>query len=52
MAVLQDGRLVALGSPEETITAALLARVYGVSVDVVRLPETGRLVCVPTSERS
>jgi iron complex transport system ATP-binding protein len=45
--LLRDGML-ALGTPEETISAEALERLYGVRVDVVSLPAplNGR-VCVP-----
>lgn len=47
VALLHGGRLVALGAPEDTITPAILARVYGVAVAVVPLPGHGRSVCTP-----
>ncbi len=47
VALLHGGRLVALGRPEDTITPAILARVYGVAVAVVPLPGHGRSVCTP-----
>jgi iron complex transport system ATP-binding protein len=48
VALLHDGRLVALGSPEATITAASLRLLYGVEVEVVRLAGENRHVCVPS----
>lgn len=45
--VLAGGRLVADGPPAEVVTAARLAEVYGVAVDVVRPPGVDRPVCVP-----
>jgi iron complex transport system ATP-binding protein len=46
VAVLDDGRLVAQGKPDEVLTAALLREVYGVGVAVERLPR-GQIVCAP-----
>lgn len=45
--LLERGGALAVGTPEETITAAHLAQVYGVPVDLVLLPG-GRRVCVGT----
>ncbi|WP_051820286.1 ABC transporter ATP-binding protein [Streptomyces sp. NRRL S-920] len=39
--VLQGGRQVASGTPEEVLTSELLAEVYGVSADVAVHPATG-----------
>lgn len=47
VALLHDGRLVALGRPEDTITPENLRRLYGVAVAVVPLPGHGRSVCTP-----
>ncbi|TXM65017.1 MULTISPECIES: ABC transporter ATP-binding protein [Methylobacterium] len=47
VALLHGGRLVALGTPEATITRESLRRVYGVDVAVVPLPEHGCSVCTP-----
>jgi iron complex transport system ATP-binding protein len=45
--LLQGGRLVADGPPATAITAARLAEVYGVAVEIVRSPALGRPVCAP-----
>lgn len=47
IAVLADGRLVATGSPSDILTEALLERVYGLAVDVIRHPAHGGLIVVP-----
>jgi iron complex transport system ATP-binding protein len=49
VALLHGGRLVALGTPAEVITAERLAATYGVSVDVVQVEQDGevRTVCLP-----
>ena len=39
--VLDDGRLVAAGTPEQVLTPDLVRRVFGVQVDVVTHPATG-----------
>ena len=50
VAMLHQGRLVQMGSPDEVITHESLGRIYGVAVDVVRLERGGRQVqvCVPS----
>jgi iron complex transport system ATP-binding protein len=40
--LLCDGEVVAQGTPEDILTAALIRDVYGVSADVVRHPVTGK----------
>jgi iron complex transport system ATP-binding protein len=42
LAVLSGGELVAVGEPEEVLTAELLATVFGVEAEVVPHPRTGR----------
>ena len=39
--VLSEGRLVAVGPPEEVLTAPLISEVFGVDVTIVRHPITG-----------
>jgi iron complex transport system ATP-binding protein len=48
-ALLDHGRLVRLGTPEEVVTTEHLREIYGVEVDVLRLAEGAhrRSVCVP-----
>jgi iron complex transport system ATP-binding protein len=49
VALLHGGRLVALGTPEETVTPENLRLLYDVDVAVAFLPEVGRRVCSPSS---
>jgi iron complex transport system ATP-binding protein len=48
-ALLDHGRLVRLGMPEEVVTTEHLREIYGVEMDVLRLAEGAhrRHVCVP-----
>jgi iron complex transport system ATP-binding protein len=48
VAMLHDGRLLAIGAPDDTITPRNLGVVYGVDVEVVTLPGSGRRVCLPS----
>ncbi|MGI5352017.1 ABC transporter ATP-binding protein [Streptomyces sp. CA-250714] len=50
--VLQAGRVVADGAPEEVLTPGLLARVYGIRAEVSVHPETGAptVVYLPPKE--
>ena len=47
VAMLHEGRLLHAGPPQQVITGDSLREVYGVTVEVVRLPGSGRHVCVP-----
>ncbi len=47
VALLHGGRMVALGSPQVTITSETLRLLYGVEVAVVPLTGHGRSVCMP-----
>ncbi|MCJ2043694.1 ABC transporter ATP-binding protein [Methylobacterium sp. J-078] len=47
VALLHEGRLLALGDPAATITPESLARIYGVAVAVVPLPGFRQSVCAP-----
>lgn len=42
LVVLQDGRVVAAGAPEEVLEPALLRQVYGVNAAILRHPTSGR----------
>jgi iron complex transport system ATP-binding protein len=44
---LQAGQVVAEGAPAEVLTPAVVRRVFGVEIDVLEHPRTGRIVCVP-----
>jgi iron complex transport system ATP-binding protein len=48
VALLHDGRIIALGPPEETVTAETLKVVYGIDVAVVTLPGSDRRICTPS----
>ncbi len=50
VALLQDGRMEAIGAPEAVITPAALKRLYGVDVQVVELPDHKTRTCVPATE--
>ena len=45
MALLHEGRLLALGRPEEAVTPETLRLLYGVDVAIVPLPGGGRFIC-------
>lgn len=47
VAVLEKGRLAALGAPGEVLTEDLLSRVYQHGIDVMAHPVTGRTVVLP-----
>jgi iron complex transport system ATP-binding protein len=46
--LMRDGMLLAVGAPEDTITAASLFHVYGVEAAVLSVPELGRNVVSPS----
>ncbi|WP_207797254.1 heme ABC transporter ATP-binding protein [Arthrobacter glacialis] len=47
VAVLDQGRLAALGTPAEVLTEELLSRVYQYGIDVMPHPVSGRTVVLP-----
>jgi len=47
LALLYDGQLLALGTPDEVLTADNLTRVYGVPIMVIRHPVWGTPLVVP-----
>jgi iron complex transport system ATP-binding protein len=47
LAMLSEGRLVALGSPQEVLSPQVLASVYRTQVSVFPHPLTGRPVVTP-----
>lgn len=51
VALMQDGVIVAQGTPSEVLTAARLKTVYGVNVTVERL-SGGQMVCAPVMNHS
>ena len=46
VAMVSDGRVVACGRPEETLTAEAIRRVYGAETLVIDHPETGKPIVV------
>jgi iron complex transport system ATP-binding protein len=46
---MHDGRIIDDGSPGDVLREDTIARVYGVAVRVLRHPDTGRPVVVPTA---
>lgn len=52
LALLQDGRLVAVGTPAELLTPAALEPVLGVRLVQVAHPETGAPVLLPAAVRA
>ncbi len=50
VALMQDGKVVALGSPMDVLTAPRLREVYGVDVSIEHLPD-GRTICAPRYEQ-
>lgn len=51
VAVLKDGNIFAMGSPDEVVTEAVLEKTYGVKVKVSYFEEAGRKVCVPVIDK-
>lgn len=49
---MRDGRIVATGSPEDTITPELLREVFDLEARVIPDPETGRPLVIPRDRRS
>ncbi len=47
MIALNNGQVVAAGSPIEVVTPALLRTVFGVEADIIRDPRTGVPLCLP-----
>ena len=45
--LLHEGRIVAVGTPAEVITADIVHRVYGAHVDVIHHPVHGAPIVVP-----
>ncbi|MFE9660827.1 ATP-binding cassette domain-containing protein [Streptomyces sp. NPDC005955] len=49
--VLQEGAVVAQGAPVETLTADLVAEVFGLTCDVIPHPQTGAPHLIPRPQR-
>ena len=47
MLVLNHGRVVYDGRPEDVMTPGVLGHVFGVRCSILTDPETGRPVCLP-----
>lgn len=47
VAMLHGGGLLALGAPDDVITAASLKTIYGVGFAVAHMAEVGRRICAP-----
>lgn len=47
VALLAGGRLVTVGTPDEVLTAELVRDAYGLDVQILRQPETGRPIVLP-----
>jgi iron complex transport system ATP-binding protein len=52
VALLDRGRIVADGKPEEVITPGIVQQVYGLTVHVLTHPETGLPVVAPSFKRA
>ena len=52
VALLEAGRVAALGAPSEVLTAGLLSRVYRHPIEVVAHPRTGAPLVVPVRDSS
>ena len=47
IALLAGGRLAMVGTPEEVLTASLVEEAYGLPVQIMSQPETGRPIVLP-----
>ncbi len=47
IALLRDGKLWAIGTPDKVLTAGLVSRVYDTPVDVITNPQTGGPLVLP-----
>lgn len=52
LVMMRDGRIEHRGSPNEVFTTANLKQVFGLDAEVMRAPNTGKPVCVPTLGRA
>ncbi|QDZ12828.1 ABC transporter ATP-binding protein [Devosia ginsengisoli] len=51
LVMMKEGRIVSAGQPDTIFTAERLHDVFGLRANVLRDPESGRLVCVPIRAR-
>ena len=49
---LHGGRVLAFGTPKETVTSHLISTLYGADVEVCSMEEDAVRVCIPKTERS
>ncbi|NRB18731.1 MAG: ABC transporter ATP-binding protein [Rhodobacteraceae bacterium] len=52
LVMMRDGRIVASGTPHETMTRDRLKQVFGLDAQVIPDPQTGRPICVPRLSES
>lgn len=51
LVMMKQGHVVSAGTPDAIFTAAKLKDVFGLDAKVLRDPDSGRLVCVPSGAR-
>ncbi|WP_291416162.1 ABC transporter ATP-binding protein [Devosia sp.] len=51
LVMMKEGQIVATGTPDDIFTAARLKEVFGLDAKVLRDPDNGRMVCVPSGSR-
>lgn len=51
LVMMKDGHIVSAGTPDDIFTAARLKDVFDLDSKVLRDPDSGRMVCVPTGAR-
>jgi iron complex transport system ATP-binding protein len=51
VAIMSEGRIAAIGSPEAVVRPDVLRRVYGIAMRVIDHPITGRPIAVPDTAR-
>ncbi len=51
LVMMKEGHIVSAGTPDDIFTAARLKEVFGLNAKVLRDPDSGRLVCVPSGIR-
>jgi iron complex transport system ATP-binding protein len=51
IAIMSEGRIIALGTPEAVVRRDVLRRVYGIDMRILEHPVTGRPIAVPETAR-
>lgn len=51
LVMMKEGHVVCAGAPDDIFTAEKLKEVFGLDAKVLRDPDSGRLVCVPSGAR-